>query len=323
MPALSLPSPVYPFDVGSGVRLWVKDDGALHPVYGGNKTRKLAAVLIDVAASGSRRIVTFGCAGSHHVLATALFATQVGIPVHAILLPEPHTEHVEVTFRALVGQGLTLSAALSPAAAAFALLQGHRRGDYVLLPGGAGLAGTLAYAEAARELEQQVASGALPEPDEIVVALGSGATAAGLLAGLATTRLSSRVVAVEVTGNAFSRAWTLRLAARAARALGVRRPELGARLSLVRGELGAGYGFPTSSGAAAGVRARSAGLGLDPTYTQKAFAHALARAARAPGAATLYWHTLSSAPLEPLLVSAPALDQLEPRLRRLLLPLAP
>ena len=325
---LTLPSPVYRFRGAGGAEraeLWVKDDGAVHPLYGGNKTRKLQAVLDDVAATSSRRILTFGAAGSHHVLATALFAGLARIPVHAILVREPHTEHVEEIFRAVVGQGISLAPAASATGAALAFARSYRRGDYLLGPGGAGLPATLAYAEAVRELERQVVSGELPEPAEIVVALGSGTTVAGLLAGLSATRLQSRVIAVDVTGSAWPRRIALRLASRAASALGLSSPRLGERLVIERGELGAGYGFPTNAGTDATRSARDAGLSLDPTYTAKAFAHALARVARPPagssGRVILYWHTLSSIPLEPLLSGAPSLASIEPRLRRLLEPL--
>jgi D-cysteine desulfhydrase len=325
---LALPTPVYPFRLGAAAEhaeLWVKDDGAIHPLYGGNKARKLHAVMAALAAAPPRRLLTFGAAGSHHVLATALFAGLAGIPVQAVLLPEPHTEHVEATFRALLGQRISIEPALSKARAVPAFLRSYRRGDHVLGPGGAGLPATLAYVEAARELESQVEQGALPPPDEIVVALGSGTTAAGLLVGLSSTRLTSRVIAVQVIGGSLSRATTLGLAWRAARSLGLRNiGRLAERLIVERGELGGGYGLPTPSSEGASRRGADGGLSLDPTYTAKAFAHALARAARGPaGRVILYWHTLSTLPLAPLLAGAPALAELEPRLRQLLRPIEP
>jgi hypothetical protein len=92
----------------------------------------------------------------------------------------------------------------------------------------------------------------------------------------------------------------------------------------VRDELGPGYGAPSARGSAAAAHARSVGLALDPTYTSKAFAHALRRTQLADAAeGILYWHTLSSAPLEPLLAGAPEISSLPERLRRLLRPVAP
>ncbi len=58
--------------------------------------------------------------------------------------------------------------------------------------------GCVGYVEAAIELAEQVGAGELPEPSHIVVALGSGGTAAGLLAGLKLAGLRSRLVCVLV-----------------------------------------------------------------------------------------------------------------------------
>jgi D-cysteine desulfhydrase len=325
-PALALPTPVYPWAgsaFGAG-KLWIKDDGRIEPRYGGNKTRKLAFVLPDVESRGARRIVTFGAAGSHHVLATSLFATELGLEVLAFLTPEPGTPHTSAVLRAIAARGVELEAAPMPLALPFAAAARLRRGDYVLHAGGAGLPATLAYAEAARELERQVAERVLPEPSEIVLPLGSGTTAAGLVAGLAATRLRTRVIAVEVATAPFARGRTLHLAARAARTLGCATAGFGARLEIVRDELGPGYGAPSARGSAAAAHAGSVGLALDPTYTAKAFAHALRRIQLAdPSEVILYWHTLSSAPLEPLLAGAPEISSLPERLRRLLRPVAP
>ena len=183
----------------------------------------------------------------------------------------------------------------------------------------------MGYVQAARELAAQVRAGELPEPDVCVVALGSGGTAAGLAAGFAAEGLKTRVVGVCVS----TPPWALRLVSllprasvRAARS--ARRPSVAceAALTVDTRFLGAGYGHASSAGGdAAAVAARDvAGLALDPTYTAKAFASALwhVRARRARH--VLYWHTLSSAPMGPLLDGAPALSELDPALRRLAMP---
>ena len=85
-----------------------------------------------------------------------------------------------------------------------------------------------------------------------------------------------------------------------------------------RGYIGAGYGHPTPAGDRAIDAASSVGLCLDPTYTAKAFAAALDLVARGDAKTILYWHTLSSAPIAPLLLNAGAEDALAPELLRLL-----
>lgn len=73
-------TPVTELPVGGSV-LWVKRDDETHELYGGNKVRKLSAILSELAAEGSEKIVTVGAAGSHHVLATCLFGAAHGFHV--------------------------------------------------------------------------------------------------------------------------------------------------------------------------------------------------------------------------------------------------
>ncbi len=58
--------------------------------------------------------------------------------------------------------------------------------------------GCVGYVEAGLELGRQVAAGEVPEPSHVVLALGSGGTAAGLLLGLKLAGLRSRLVCVLV-----------------------------------------------------------------------------------------------------------------------------
>jgi 1-aminocyclopropane-1-carboxylate deaminase/D-cysteine desulfhydrase-like pyridoxal-dependent ACC family enzyme len=66
------------------------------------------------------------------------------------------------------------------------------------------------------------------------------------------------------------------------------------RLSVTGRYVGGGYGHPTHAGQAAIVDAKTIGLVVDPTYTAKAFACALALS-RERDERVLYWHTLGEA----------------------------
>src|ERR1700722_19224677 len=42
-------------------------------LYGGNKTRKLEFLLADALQKGAKKIITYGCVGTNHGLATACY----------------------------------------------------------------------------------------------------------------------------------------------------------------------------------------------------------------------------------------------------------
>jgi 1-aminocyclopropane-1-carboxylate deaminase/D-cysteine desulfhydrase-like pyridoxal-dependent ACC family enzyme len=300
---------------------WVKRDDLTHAVYGGNKVRKLERIIAEAKARGATRLVTIGAAGSHHVLATTYFGRCAGLEVEAVLVPQPSTPHVLDVLRADVALGLHAFPVRSWSAAPLAIGLRIAAGAWPVTVGGSNVSGAMGYVDAGHELAAQVQRGDLPEPDVCVVALGSGGTAAGLAAGFAAARLKTYVVGVCVS----SPQWVLRLAslllARAcARRAGVdvTFASMRSRLRVDGRFLGPGYGHVTATGNDATVLARdAAGLTLDPTYTAKTFASALwhVRARRARH--VLYWHTLSSAPMAPLLEGAPDVERLDPALRRL------
>jgi 1-aminocyclopropane-1-carboxylate deaminase/D-cysteine desulfhydrase-like pyridoxal-dependent ACC family enzyme len=148
-----------------------------------------------------------------------------------------------------------------------------------------------------------------------VVALGSGGTAAGLAVGLEEAGLRTRVIGVAVSHPArVLSVMAHRLARETAKHLGVS-TRAASRLEVDRRWVGRGYGYFTREAQEAIADGMSMGIALDPTYTAKAFACALARM-RAGGERILFWHTLSTWPLEPLLADAP--DELPASLARLL-----
>jgi D-cysteine desulfhydrase len=304
----------------AGSELWIKRDDRTHDVYGGNKVRKLEPILEDLRQRGAKRIVTVGAAGSHHVLATAYFGGQAGLEVEAVLAPQPRTAHVVDLLRAALGQGLKAVPVGSWGAVPLAVARRVATGARFVQIGGSSVVGSMGYVAAARELATQVRAGELPEPDVLIVALGSGGTAAGLAAGLEAEGLATQVVGVciSVPPRAL-RNVSLTLARACARRAGLQATSGAlARLSMDVRFLGRGYGLPAPGSDDAIRDAREhAGLVLDPTYTAKAFACALwhVRARRARH--VLYWHTLSSAPMAPLLEGAPEEDAMDARLRAL------
>jgi 1-aminocyclopropane-1-carboxylate deaminase/D-cysteine desulfhydrase-like pyridoxal-dependent ACC family enzyme len=317
--AACLPTPVRHL-TGLGPReLWVKNDGLTGTHYGGNKLRKLARIFERAAPRDIRRILTVGAAGSHHVLATTLYGSALGYQVAALIAPQFHTPHAERVFRCSVGLGLEVLPLASPSGWFEGGRRAFGRSSLWIGPGGIGATGSWGYVTAALELKAQIDSQQLPAPSEIVVAVGSGSTAAGLLVGVALHGLDVTVCGVQVTPNPAARpmilaqAWALMRD----RKLDLDVPAMCRRLVVLPEFVGGGYGVPTPEGEHALQKAASVGLELEPTYTAKAFAAALARAER-QSEPVLYWHTLSARPLEPLLAGAPKLADLPTSLRSLL-----
>jgi 1-aminocyclopropane-1-carboxylate deaminase/D-cysteine desulfhydrase-like pyridoxal-dependent ACC family enzyme len=323
VPFGTYPTPVEPLPrlSGPGCALWVKRDDLTSPIYGGNKVRKLERLLPEAQRKGVGRVLTVGAVGSHHVLATAVFARQVGLAVEAVLAPQPRTDHVVDDLRADLALGVTVLPAYSYAHAALRVAARWGRGRAFIPVGGSNVLGALGYVDAARELATQVRAGAMPEPDIVIVTLGSGGTAGGLAAGFALARMKTRVLAVLVAEppSVVARA-ARRLMAQCMRHEGdaASSTTVAARLEVDPRWLGRGYGFSTPEGDRAMHVAGQNGLILDPTYTAKTFAAVLDAVETRRAPTILYWHTLSSAPLAPLLTGAPREEDLAPALRKLL-----
>jgi D-cysteine desulfhydrase len=295
---LKVPSPVRRLMVEGSRELWLKDDSLVCPIYGGNKPRKLVRLLSDAIRLGARRLVTVGALGSHHVLATGLLGRHVGLPTTAVALPRPYSEHAEQTAIDTLAAGVELVPLGSPIDLARLLPHLWRRGDYWVAPGGSNARGALGYVDAVSELKLQIQQRQLPQPDFIVVALGSGGTAAGLLAGITRERLATRLVAVSVLHIPLARRLVLTLARGALREGGGTLPDFSSQLTVDNTWIGKGYGHSTAAGELAMAEASSLGLSLEATYTAKSFASALSLyRATADSERILFWSTFSAVSL--------------------------
>lgn len=307
-----LPTRVHSLEAWSrrlGAAVWVKRDDETSRLYGGNKPRKLEFILADALARRCRTILTFGGLGTHHGLATTVFARELGIRTVVGLLYQPVTPAVRENLLCLhalgaslfYGRTVTHLATQGLGAWARLWLQGGR--PYLVPTGGSSVLGTLGFVVAAFELAEQVRAHELPEPTYIVVPLGSGGTVAGLVLGLKIAGLASQVVGVLVTDIHAPSASTLaRLANRTGRYLVQRQvkfavPHISAEEFVIeRGCLGAGYGAPLGEATelAAWLKAHE-GLSLDDVYAAKA-ALALERGARErrwKDGPVLFWLTFS------------------------------
>lgn len=287
------PTPVRSLDklAPPGTSLWLKDDGAFGDGgWGGNKVRKLEWLLPDARRRQRDTILTFGGLGTNWGLATALYGAELGLKTALALVDQPVDDHVRAQLDRLRSSGATIhfthTKARTITSLPWLLARHSSRGrpPYLLPAGGSSPIGALGYVETALEIADQVANGELPEPSHVVCAVGTGGTLAGLTLGFRLAGLRTRTVGVVVNDTLRLDALTIaRLARRCADVLRSR----GARLDIdpiasddlsVRTEwLGPGYGHRLEEAEQVRVRVRQVeGLELDPVYTGKAMAGALA-----------------------------------------------
>ena len=227
--------------------------------------RKLAHTIPGAIARGKRTVLTFGALGSNHCVATAEACRDAGLRCICVLVDQPEDEHVRrnlARMRAAGARTVLAHGTKRAAAAAAVLIARHR--PYVLPVGGSSEVGIRGFEAAGEELVAQVAAGELPGPRTVVIAIGSGGSAVGL----ARSSLPARIVGVLVNDRS--------------------RPRTHPRVDVVRDFLGPGYGHPTREGEEAMRRAAAAGLKLEPVYTAKAMAAALALDLEPP---VLFWNT--------------------------------
>ncbi|MEZ5564246.1 MAG: pyridoxal-phosphate dependent enzyme [Gammaproteobacteria bacterium] len=308
------PTPLLPAGrLGAAIgvpQLLIKHDDRSGTVYGGNKVRKLEYLLADARAQGCDAVMTYGAAGSNHALATAIYARQLGLHCYCVLVDQADTPWIANTLRWHAHIGTTVAAAAEFAgvrAAAAALRDAHPTGAdriYDIAWGGSSPTGSLGFVGAGAELARQMKSVAPGRPVRIYIPCGTMGSTAGLMVGLANTRLTATVVGVKVVPQNSVTAAAVLQAAEAVQALlpatqRVPETEIAARLEF-RGEFaGEGYAVPTEASLQAVSLAGSLeNCRLDTTYAGKAFACLIddARNDRLSGALPVFWHTWNTRP---------------------------
>jgi 1-aminocyclopropane-1-carboxylate deaminase/D-cysteine desulfhydrase-like pyridoxal-dependent ACC family enzyme len=282
-------------------RLWIKRDDLTGLGGGGNKVRKLERTLAAALRDGADCLVTTGAAQSNHARLTGAAGARLGLPVTLVLAGAPGRPGeapegnllLDEIFGARIrwagdADDIRLAAAADETAAELASAGAH---PAVIPFGGSNRDGALAYADAARELRDQL-RGALRDQmrDQrqatSVVAVGSGGTMAGLVAELGPEHvLGVHAGAVAAPAEA--------VAALASTITAERQNPHALRLRT--DQVGAGYGRLTEPAAAAiRLAARTEGIVLDPTYTGRAMAGLIAAVRDGDldrDEPVVFWHT--------------------------------
>jgi 1-aminocyclopropane-1-carboxylate deaminase/D-cysteine desulfhydrase-like pyridoxal-dependent ACC family enzyme len=300
-PLAVLPTPLVPaLRLGDrlGLDIWVKRDDLTGFGVAGNKARALEILVADAVESGCDHIVGCGGAASNFCAGLAMAAATAGLSCTLVLYGRPVSAppHPNLAIAVAAGASITHTGdpdrgTVEPAAAEVAagLVAAGAR-PYLVPRGGATPLGAVGFALAATELMDQL------EPvrrlARIVLAAGSGASAAGLVAGLAGIDGAAglSVIAAAVSRPAGeTRQQITRLAAACAELIGGPDPA-GVPLEVVDC-IGPGFGVADPEAAPmVELARRREGLLFDPTYTAKAAA-LLPMLSERSDETTILWHT--------------------------------
>lgn len=283
--------------------LGVKRDDLLGALHGGSKPRKLDYVLASGPFADAPVWASSGGIGSGSLAALTQAARMLDRRLRAHVFWTPVSDGVLDNLAATASGPSTIFSYRSPLVMGIrrpAILLLDREGGAPVLPPGATTAiGVLGPVRAGLELAQQIREGAVPEPDRLYVALGSGGTAVGLSIGVALGGLRTKVIAVSVVERLLSPSFRFHALARSAIAalarFGVPAPEGPLPLAIERGHVGRAYAHPSAASLAACDRMASHGIHLEPVYTGKAMAALLTHARQEGAKRVMIWCTVRRA----------------------------
>lgn len=278
--------------------IFMKRDDLLSFGMGGNKVRKLQAVLMQARAANADTLITCGGVQSNHCRVTAAAGAALGLRV--ILVANGTAQDVptgNARLDRLFGADVRYVSSRDlrqPTMDAVAEdLRARGRRPFVIPLGASTPTGAAGFA---RGVEEVLTAGV--QPTAIVHSTSSGGTQAGIIAGAALLGLNSRVVGISADDPAAALRETIGgLLEGIGQLLGASPRALGADQAIEADDtqVGDGYGVPTPASAEAmELIARTEGIVLDPTYTAKAMAGLLARVREGEFSSTdrvLFWHT--------------------------------
>lgn len=268
--------------------LWVKRDDLVGLGGGGNKVRKLQYTVAAAVADGATTLVTTGAAQSNHARLTAAAGARLGLDVVLVLAGSGGAAAGNLALNSMLGAMIVWAGDVDSeelerrAASITEQLTADGRPAGQIPFGGSSAIGARGYADAGHELLDQ-----MPDLTQVVVAVCSGGTAAGLIHALG----AARVLGVHTGAVPDPEARIEDLLA----GMGGPSAHVGSPLRLRTEQVGAGYSTLTEPVKdALTLAARTEGLILDPVYTGRALAglvEAVGDGDVRPGERTVFLHS--------------------------------
>ena len=169
-------------------------------LFGGNKIRKLEFLIADALNKQANTVITYGCAGSNHALATVICANQCGLKTILMLKPQPNSNIVQnnLLLDLYYGAQIYFFPDNQSRDLATQKIVENNKQIYFIPTGGSVPLGIIGFVNGILELNEQIRSGQINEPDFIYVALGTCGTVTGILLGLRVLNLKTKVIAVSI-----------------------------------------------------------------------------------------------------------------------------
>ena len=201
-----LPTPLKPLQRLSqklDVEILSKRDDLTGAALSGNKIRKLEFLLAEAMAQKATGVVTCGGEQSNHARATAVAAAQLGLKAHLVLRTsnpkQPPLAQANILLDKMVGASIHW---ISPEQYAqrneimreeATRLEKAGGEKYFVIPeGGSDELGAWGYVRCIEELAKQLGN----KPATLLYAIGSGGTAAGIIAGIQLFNLPYRAIGI-------------------------------------------------------------------------------------------------------------------------------
>lgn len=175
MGGIRIPSPLDRIAIPGSSTIYIKRDDLIHPLWGGNKWRKLKYHLAVYNAGNFSGMISYGGIHSNHLFALGALCHEWDIPLIAYIRghdPLPMTP----TLDALTRWGVQIKTTNTDEYRVQKRLVGIRDGWMIIPEGGTDELALNGVGELAEEIMEQ-----LPGTTHIMVPVGSGGTIAGLV----------------------------------------------------------------------------------------------------------------------------------------------
>lgn len=288
--------------IGFKGSIWMKNDGVISNIYGGNKPRKFEFLLKSAMEKKARFLITTGGIGTNHGLALALFGREFNLRTILFLYPQPITEYVKRNLIRMVESGAEIRLTSHPVNAVVrARLLSTKDGHFFIPPGGSSALGNLGFYLAGKELVEQIKRDEIPEPSRIFIPVGTGGSLSGLSLGLSGSQMKTRIIGICVVERMITNRPVLTYEILSLYSL-LKKGEKGMNLlkamknfSLSHKFLGKGYGHPTKEAVEAlKIMRDDEGIELETTYTGKTLSGLIEFAKEMGKGDILFWNTHNS-----------------------------